>query len=180
MNEKKNGNKKKYEYDFIQFAVSKEAKKRYEEYAKSSEDKTLSKFIRNAIEERIIRIDQNIPLIQNTKGNLSIKQIEKIIDNRLSNQNEYFKQELAKISSENKELYNKITNDFEVLQSYINSEDFQEETNNIINLLKAHKSLTPKDIMDYTKLTFKEIFQILSNTDIFNLNSATGRFELNE
>lgn len=184
MAEKSKRNKeqgKEYHYSYIQFTVSDEDKKLIEEYTEKSGLNTLSKFIREAVNEKIARMNQSESIVKtkdDRNSSISLEQIEKIIDKRLKQRNEDLEIQLNKLIDENQRLFHSLFKNFELIQTYVNQDEIKHQSDKIANLLKAHKSLTQQEIMDLTDLSFKESFKILSNTKRFKLNTTTGRWSL--
>ena len=136
MTDKKNSSNKKYEYKFIQFAISKEEKKHIKEIANESGAKTISNFIRDAINEKIIRIKQNIsPLSQQTDSHL-LQEIRNLFQTQSQEQNKLLNTITEKIE-ENDRFYEELMNNFIQLQSYISREDYEETTQKIYHFIKT-------------------------------------------
>ena len=175
MTDKKNSSNKKYEYKFIQFTISKEEKKRIKEFAEKSGAKTFSNFIRDAINEKIIRIEQNIsPLSQQLDSRL-IQEIKKLFQMQSQEQNEILNEINEKIE-ENERFYEELLKNFAQIQNYISYGDYKEITEKIYQFVKAHKSIKQQEIMDQFNLDWKESLKILSNQNFFEYNIITGRF----
>jgi len=177
---KEENNGKKYEYTYIQFTASEDLKNRIEEYRERISCKTNSAFIRDAIEEKIMRIQQGIPLIQGENNSISRKEIENLIDKRLNSTQSAIQDMIDQNQKEMDKLLTTINKNFQMIQNYSNREEFEERTNKLIALLKIHKNLSTKEIMDHLNLRFNEAMKIISNTDTFKFNNITGRIELNE
>ncbi len=56
--------------------------------------------------------------------------------------------------------------------------DLTKETMRIRKLLEGHKSLTPKQISDMTKIECNKVILIMTNREIFKLNVINGRYGL--
>ena len=56
--------------------------------------------------------------------------------------------------------------------------NFSEESEEIRDLLKAHKSLSPDQINKMSQINLDNIILILTTFDKFKLNITTGRYEL--
>lgn len=175
MTNKKNSSNKKYEYKFIQFAISKEEKKRIKEFTEKSGNKTISNFIREAINEKITRIEQNItPFSQETDSQI-LQEIRTLFQTQSQEQNKVLNTINEKIE-ENERYYKELMNNFTQIQNYILQEDYEEITQKIYHFIKTHKSVKQQEIMDQFNLDLKETLKILSNQTYFEYNITTGRF----
>lgn len=175
MTDKKNNLKKKYEYTFIQFAISKEEKKRIKDFAKKSGAKTFSNFIRDAINEKIMRIEKNIsPLSQQSDSQL-IQEIRNLFQIQSQEQNKLLNEMNEKIE-ENERFYEELMKNFDQIQNYVSREGYEDITEKIYQFIKAHNSVKQQEIMDQFNLDWKESLKILSNQVFFGYDITTGRF----
>ena len=175
MTDKKNNSDKKYEYKFIQFAISKEEKKRIKEFAKKSGAKTISNFIRDAINEKIMRIEQNISPFSQQSDSQLIQEIRKLFQMQSQEQNKILNEMNEKIA-ENERYYEELLKNFNQIQNYISHEDYEVITKKIYEFVKTHKSVKQQEIMDQFNLDWKESLKILSNQTFFEYNITSGRF----
>ena len=165
-------NEKKYKYKFIQFSVSDELKEDIDKYTKKSTFTTVSDFIRNAVEEKIRSLKN--PEQSQSKTN----QITPIILEKYLKNSQNFNLLEEKLLDKMK-IFDDMKADLELLKKFSFKQGLVKETETIINLLKAHKSLSQKQIIEKTDLDKDTVFQVLSNDNRFKLN-MNGRFELNE
>ncbi len=168
----KKSNEKKYKYKFIQFSVSDELKEDIDKYTKKSTFTTVSDFIRNAVEEKIRSLKN--PEQSQSKTN----QITPIILEKYLKNSQNFNLLEEKLLDKMK-IFDDMKADLELLKKFSFKQGLVKETETIINLLKAHKSLSQKQIIEKTDLDKDTVFQVLSNDNRFKLN-MNGRFELNE
>ncbi len=175
MTDKKKNSSKKYEYEFIQFAISKEEKKRIKKFAEESGAKTISNFSREAINEKITRIEQNkTPLSQQTDSQI-LQEIKNLFQTQSQEQNKLLNTINEKIE-ENDRYYKELMENFTQIQNYITHEDYEEITQKIYHFIKTHKLIKQQEIMDQFNLNWKESLKILSNQVYFEYNITTGRF----
>lgn len=175
MTDKKNNLEKKYEYKFIQFVVSKEEKNRIKELAKKTGTITISNFIREAINEKITRIEQNITPLSQQSDSQMIQEIRNLFQMQSQEQNKILNEMNEKIA-ENERFYEELLKNFAQIQNYISYEDYKDITEKIYQFVKAHKSVKQQEIMDQFNLDWKESLKILSNQNFFEYNVITGRF----
>ncbi len=74
-------------------------------------------------------------------------------------------------------IFDEMKADLDLIKKYSLKQGLTAETKKIMNLLKAHKSLTIKQIIDKTNFDKDLIFQIVSSDKRFKLN-MNGRIEL--
>ena len=162
--------KKKYKYNFIQFSVSEDLRKDIEVYTEKSPFNTISDFVRNAIEEKIRKL-------KNPKQSQSkTREVNPaIMEQYLKNSQKY--NNLEEKILERMRIFDEMKADLELIKKYSLKQGLNPETDKIMNLLKAHKSLTIKQIIDKTNYDKDLIFQIVSNDKRFKLN-MNGRIEL--
>lgn len=170
---KNQNQEKKYTYNYIQFTVSDNLRKEIEEWTEKSTFTTISDFIRNAVEEKI-RLLKN-PEVELSK---SRNQIDSVLLNKILEKVEKSETLNKKLLEQMKE-YEYMRKDLEQIKKFSIKQDLTQETEHIINLLKAHKSLTQKQIIEKTNLNKEIVFQIVSTDERIKLN-MNGRFELNE
>lgn len=171
--------KKDYKYIFIQFTVSEGFKQLIEEYSKLANSNTTSHFIRESIEEKILRMKNKIPVFENIPHNsISEEKIKQLIQEAINSQNILLETKINELKKTNENLLEAIQKDLILLNSYTDPKTYEEQINLFKNLLKTHKALTINDFMKFSQRDSKECFKILSNTEIFKLNTITGRFGL--
>lgn len=168
---KKQNTEKKYIYNYIQFTVSDNLRKDIEEWTEKSPFTTISDFVRNAVEEKIRRL-KNPEIIQ------SNNQIDPTIFKQILKQSKKVNSLNEKIL-ERMRLFEEMKDDLKLIKKFSNTQDLADENEIIINLLKAHKSLSLKQIIEKTDFDKDTVTQIVSSDERIKLN-MNGRFELNE
>ena len=153
---------KKYKYTFIQFSVSDEFKEKIELMAGKGGFTTISDFVRDAIKDKIRRIEH--PEIFN--------------ESRLEIDNGTLKRllEMSGIASEKIdtllgkfEKIEKIERNLQLLFNLENREVLKEKEEEVIKLLQEHTVLFPKKIMELTHIDRNELYQIISDLDKFSI-----------
>lgn len=172
---KKNNNQtKKYLYKFIQFTVSEEKKKEIEVYSEKSGEKTISEFIRQAIDEKIIRIDRGQSSYQNDSEIL--QKIENALDLKFLDQNKKLNS-ILELERLNHEIYKDLNERFELIQDLVDKEKYKDITDTVhAFVIKNQKGSTQKEIMNQFSLDSHESLKILSNKNRFEYNITTSRF----
>ncbi|HEC40052.1 hypothetical protein LCGC14_1175000 [marine sediment metagenome] len=163
---------KKVRDKIVHIAFSEDEKNEIKDFADIS-GTTSSEWIRQSIRERIRRIK-----------------------NPESNQSQYSPELLKKISADTQkilELQREKENRIEIYENLLETSeaiqdeykrlkekglmaDLSEEQEIIKKLLTGHKSLTPKQISDMTKIESNKVSFIITNRDFFKLNITTGRY----
>jgi len=167
---------KKYSYKFIQFTISEERKKQIEDYSENSGFTTISKFIRKAIDEKIIRIDRGQSIDQNDSEIL--QKIEKALDLKLLNQDKKLT-DILELERLNQENYKALNKRFELIQNIIDKNEYKEITDKVYAFIrKKQKGVTLKEVMNQFSLDSHESLKILSNKSKFEYNITTSRFNV--
>ena len=176
-------NKKKTDSEkqdsFIRFGVTEGKKKKIERYAKEY-DKSVSNFIRDVIDDEFRRVEHPEQFAQGTVNQINPAILEQLTLNT---------QKILKLQEQTNER-TKIADDIENTRLLIKQEygklrekglidDFSKEADDISNLLKSHKSLTPEQIENMTKkeIDTEKATMILQIDNRFKLNVTTGRYE---
>jgi len=168
--EENNKSRKKYKYKFIQFTVSEGLRKDIEVFTEKSTFTTISDFVRNAVEEKIRKL-KNPEQLQS-----KILEVNPaIMEQYLKNSQKY--NSLEEKILERMKIFDEMKADLDLIKKYSLKQGLTSETTKIMNLLKAHKSLTIKQIIDKTNFDKDLIFQIVSNDKKFKLN-MNGRIQL--
>jgi len=168
--EENNKSRKKYKYKFIQFTVSEGLRKDIEVFTEKSTFTTISDFVRNAVEEKIRKL-KNPEQLQS-----KILEVNPaIVEQYLKNSQKY--NSLEEKILERMKIFDEMKADLDLIKKYSLKQGLTSETTKIMNLLKAHKSLTIKQIIDKTNFDKDLIFQIVSNDKKFKLN-MNGRIQL--
>ncbi|MFW9972331.1 MAG: ribbon-helix-helix domain-containing protein [Candidatus Odinarchaeota archaeon] len=174
MTNKNNNQEKKYTYKFIQFTVSEEDKNQIEEYTEKAGLNTISEFIRQAINEKIIRMDQGDSILE--KDSKLIQKIESLLSSQSLEQKRNLDEINRKID-ENKRYYQELMTNFELVQKYINKEHYNDITEKIHAFIVEHESVKQQEVMDQFNLSKDDSLKILSNKDYFNYDLKTARFQ---
>ena len=163
---------------FIRFGVSIELRKKIDEYAEFS-NSTLSEFIRETIKEKIRHIEHPEQIVQSNKSQLNNTILEQLTLNtrKIIELQEQTNKRLE-ISEDIENTRHKIKELYEALREKNIISDFIKEIKIIEDLLKVHKSITPKQISKKTNIDSEDAFLILNKDDRFKLNITTGRYEL--
>lgn len=152
---------------FIQISLSQEEKDNIKEYAKQTHS-SMSNFIRDAIFRRIENLENPK---DNQTNNLS--QINPGIIEELKKDTKRII-ELQELTLERTNLMNEMNNTLRLIKKFsIKADSTAKDT--IINLFKAHNTLTPKDIIDKTKLDKEIVFSIISELHEADLIELTPR-----
>jgi len=168
--------KKKYQYTFIQFSVSDKQKEKIESITEQSGFTTVSDFVREAVREKILRIESPETFQQTIKVNLEQSQIREILSDVLTQLN--IDPKTRDIMAELSETLIKIKKTMKTLNNYTKS-DLKEKEKNIVKLLQKQGELKPKKLAELSKLSIEEIYEITSNEDKFKI-TMNGGITLNE
>ncbi len=146
------------------------------EYADNS-DMTASEFIRQAIRDKIRRIDNpeqisNQPVITSE----ILLKISKNTDKLLELQQE--KEREKEIIKNLLQTSDALQNEYHRLMEKGLMSELTEETNTIQNLLRGHKSLSPNQIIDMTNIEKDKVLFVITNLKLFKLNVITGKYQL--
>lgn len=134
---------------------------------------TRTEFIRQAINDKIMRIENPEAFKEIVTIDVDNKQLKEILEMTSESS------EKIDILLEKFDTINKIKNTLSTLNLMINRPALQEKELVIIELLKKHKELKPNKIMELTGFTIEEIYDIISNGEIFK-TTINGGFRLNE
>lgn len=160
----------------VHIAFTEGEKTKIKEYADDSE-MTVSEFIRQATRDKIRRIDNpeqisNQPLIT---PEILLK-ISKNTDKLLELQQE--KEREKEIIKNLLQTSNALQSEYHRLMDKGLMSELTEETRTIQNLLKAHKSLSPNQIIDMTNIEKDKVLFVITNLKLFKLNVITGKYQL--
>jgi hypothetical protein len=161
--------------EFIKIAVTNSEKKRYKLYSQKvfGSDYHLSEFIRQAVREKIKRIDN--PSLFRSNDQVSPVMIEKI------NKNSELLQELKEKNLKSENLFDELKDTLNLISSYTTTPTSREREK-VISLFKGFKSLSQKDLVRKTNFDKKTIFSIITDLrdqGIVRLK-ANGVFTLDE
>ena len=153
---------KKYKYNFIQFSVSDKFKGEIEKVAGNGGFTTVSDFIRDAIKDKIRRIEHP-EIFNESKTGIDNDKMKKLL-------------EISGITSEKIDdvlsrfdKIEKIERNLQVLFNLENREILEEKEKEVIELLQEHKVLFPKKIMELTNINRKELYAIISDINIYSI-----------
>ena len=156
----------------IPILVTEIEKNEIEKAAKDANTKT-SEFVRQAVFEKIRHI-KNPELY-----NAGIQTFgPEIIAQMMGNQKKTL--ELQELLLEKTKIFDDMSKTLQLIHKYSSKQELGFERETIVNLFKAHKSLSIKDIVEKTDYDKDIVFQIVSDETKFKLNINTGRFELND
>ncbi len=163
--EKKEKKEKKYSYKFIQFSVSDDLKDDIDVWTGKSPFNTISDFVRNAVVEKI----RNLKNPKLNQSNLKDSQINASMLEQLTKNTQKLIL-LQEKTLERSKIFDEMKADLERIKKFSIKQGLIQESEIIYNLLKAHKSLSQKQIIEKTNLDKDTVFQILSTDDRFKLN----------
>ena len=177
-NKKKNDSEK--QDSFIRFGVTEGKKKKIESYAKEY-DKSVSNFIRDVIDEKFRSIEHPEQFSQGNVNQMNPAILEQLTLNtkKILELQEQTNQRI-RIAEDIENTRLLIKQEYEKLREKGLIDDFSKEADNIVDLLKGHKSLTPEQIEKMTKkeINTEKATLILQIDNRFKLNVVTGRYEL--
>jgi len=179
MSKKYNENKTKSEerrIKFIQVSLTEEEREIIRKYAKENRE-TSSTFCRRIIFDFIRRQENpelfNQPNINQIKTDIFgelIQNSQKILELQEETRDS------LRFANNLREISEAIQNEYKRLGKKGIINDLSDETLLIVDLLKAHNSLSPKQISEMTNLDFEAVLLIITNSKIFKLNITTGRY----
>ena len=160
----------KNEFDiriFIQISLSQKEKNKIKEFAEKTHN-SMSNFCKEAIFKRIEKIEN--PEMSEDKGALKInpalmEEIKKNTKNII---------ELQELTSKRTNILNEMNDTLRLIKKFsIRADSTAKDT--ITNLFKAHNMLSPKEIIDKTKLDKEIVFSIISELHEADLIELTPR-----
>jgi len=160
--------KKDYKYKFIQFSVSDDQKELIEKWTENSNYNTTSDFVRTIVLD-FIRNKEHPELKSNNSQKGLIERMIEIGKTQIK---------LQEKTLERINIFEEMKRDLELIKKYSDHIDFTVEAEAIYNLLKSHKCLTLKQIVEKTGLDKDISLQVLSNDNRFKLN-MNGKWCLN-
>lgn len=159
-------------------------KKKIKKFARDSR-KTTREFIRNAVFEKIRRLEYPEQFKQSNIEQIDPKTLEEIkkgIEESIELQK--LTNERLTIAENIESIIQAINQEYNKLKKKSLIEDYSREADFIFELLENHKSLTPNQICKManreleTNLDINDILLILNTDYRFKLNITTGRYEL--
>lgn len=160
---------------FIQVSLSKEEKYGIENSAKEKHQ-SMSDFCRVAIFDHIRRLKN--PEVFNQQINAQINPI--MIEQLMKNTKKMIK--LQELTLERTNVMNEMNQTLSLIKKYSTQKGLEKERSVIIDLFKAHNSLSKQEIIDKTGFDKAIVLSIVSDLNeekIIKLTSR-GRFKLNE
>jgi len=160
---------------FIQVSLSKDEKDKIEKSA-YKKHQSMSDFCRVAIFDHIRRIEN--PELFNPQINAQINPI--MIEQLMENTKKMI--ELQELTLKRTNIMNEMNQTLGLIKKYSTLKGLEHERMVIIDLFKAHKSLSKQEIIDKTGFDKTIVIAIVSDLNeekIITLTSR-GRFELNE
>ena len=182
MEKKPKNNKKNYDYNYIQFTISDDLKEEVREIIekikmeniKDLHYNTISDFAREAVKDKLRRIKNPEVFETRTLSEIDEKKLKQILENVTSNK------EKIDLVLEKLDIITKIQDSLKILKELVNRPELKEKEDIIIEIIKEKGELRPKEISEYTGLKINEIYDILSNDDIFELNLKSKRFRIKD
>ncbi|HDZ16647.1 hypothetical protein LCGC14_0666470 [marine sediment metagenome] len=168
MNDKKDDKDKR---SVFHVSISENEKKQVKKYAKA-DNTTISEFIRQAIFDKIGRIENpEIEKLNSKDDTLILKEISKL-DKKFSGMEKILRERLSNGKV--------IKSTLEEIKSRVNHEKMEYEKQQIIEALKKHGSMRPKELNELTGIEVHAIYKIISDDISFKFDMTVGRIELNE
>lgn len=163
---------------FIQVALTEEERETIREFAKEKKE-TSSTFCRRAIFDFIRRKENPEMFNQSNISQIDYTMIERLLEKNqkiIKIQEEMQKRQgIADNIEETSELIQK---EYAKLKNKGEISDLINESKIIANLLKAHKSLSLKQISEMTEIEIDIVVLIVTDSKNFKLNITTGRYSL--
>lgn len=163
---------------FIQVALTEEERETIREFAKENKE-TSSTFCRRVIFDSIRRKENPEMFNQSNINQIDYSIFERLFENNqkiIELQKEMLKRQgIADNLEETSELIQK---EYIKLKNKGKIDDLTNQSKIIANLLKAHKSLSLKQISEMTDIDIDTVILIITNSETFKLNITTGRYSL--
>lgn len=133
---------------------------------------SMSEFMRQAIFDKITRIDN--PEISSTSSNDDSKILAymKKNDSRLAKMEKLLRERLSNGKV--------IKSSLEQIKSRVDSARLSFERDLVIKKLKSEGALSPKEISELTQISQNDVYEIISDDSIFTIDIITGKVILNE
>lgn len=139
-----------------------------DKYVEECNYPTRTEFIRQAIFDKINRIENPELFMTKTTNNGRISEfLEEVKAN-----NEQQKEILKKLG-----ILDEIQENLGILQTLTNRPEIEKNKKIVIELLKKHKHLKPLKIMELSKLASHEVYDVISDNSLFIIN-INGEVEL--
>ncbi|MFX1567896.1 MAG: hypothetical protein ACFFCV_05960 [Promethearchaeota archaeon] len=168
-----NSNEKEKRMKMVHIAFLESEKLQIKEFADNL-NMTISEFCRQAIFEKIRKIEHPEMFMQGVGNQIDMKLIESLFI-KMNNMSK--KQDLL---IEKTNILNEMNKLLEQIALYSEKEDFTKEKEIILNLLKTHSSLSQKQLIEMTSLKKQVIFKVVSMlvSDKKITITSNGRFKL--
>ena len=158
----------KYGYKYIQFTVTSSEKQLIEKYVNKERFKTLSDFMRRLVFDHIRKQENPELFLSTDDSNISPILLEKISKNI---------QELQEIVAQRGDALEDVRKMVVEMHKIVEANALAKEREAIIKVLEKHTSLSLRQIEDETKLPEDVVFKIITDLNVFKINSS-GRFAL--
>ena len=152
----------------VHLAFSENEITKIDKYVDNGNYPTRTEFIRQAIFEKINRIEN--PDLYMTKTTNNDKISEFLDEVRVTNEQQ--KEILKKFT-----VLNEIQDTLGILQTLTKRPEIEKNEKIVIELLKKHEHLKPLRIMELSKLASHEVYDVISNKILFIIN-LNGEVEL--
>lgn len=151
-------NKNDLRENMIHIAFSNSEKERIKDYAKES-DTTISEFIRQAISDKILRIEN--PEMFSVNNEERMREIEV---------NQKKQLELSELLLKRIEIVNGINETMKALKPLVNKQDMKEICDTIISMLKIHESIKIDKLILLTSFQRKDIYDCIAINNKLAIN----------
>jgi ribosome-associated translation inhibitor RaiA len=159
--------------EMIHFAYTTDEKEKLESIAEDS-NLSISEFIRQAIKDKIRKIENPDIFQENVKLEVDHKKLKEILE--ISGMNA----QKIDLLINKMEILEKIENTFKILDKYVNRPALEQKEQMIVGLLQEHGELKLNKMIDLSGFSKEEIYDIISNTQKFGINIKSGGIKLNE
>lgn len=167
--------KKDKRTNLVHIAFSENELKLIDQYKEESSNTTRTDFIREAVNEKIRRIENPDLFIEKINVGIDNEQLKEILGMATENK------EKIDLLLNNVKIFNQIQNTLNTLSSRINRPELKEKELKVIELLREYKELKPNKIMKLAKIeNINMVYDIISDKEIFSINIKTGGIRLND
>jgi Arc/MetJ-type ribon-helix-helix transcriptional regulator len=170
--QKNNENEKDYEYTFIQFSLPKELKEKVKEKVNASHISTMSDFVREAVQDKIRRIENPEAFESKEVSEFTAKQLRAILENISDNSQK------IDLLIEKTDTIMRIQNQLEKLKNLVERPELEELEERVVELLRKKGELKPKEIAEALEVEVNKAYDVVSNDKLFEMNMSTGGFRL--
>ena len=152
-------------------SITPKEKLRIKEIAQTS-NMSMSEFMRQAIFDKITRIENPDIKSTSTKDDTLILEYLKKHDSRLSKMENILRERVSNGKV--------IKSSLEEIKSRVNHARLDFEREVVIKALKRNVSLRPKELSEQTNIDKNDIYEIISDDSIFMIEVTTGKVKLVE